>query len=126
MSIVFQKSGMSDLTLERGRILPKKNPIEINQERYLTQNNKPIVVNYGSSLNLIEVEFNYLSKDNYDGAVNGLKTWFEDTSINWSANNFTLVDELGESHTVRFWQDKFDMQQNVGGRYSIKFTLLEE
>lgn len=126
MSIKFSKAGMSDLTLERGRLFPVISPITINQDRYLTESNNPKVIDYGDNLELKELKFNYLSKDNYDGATNGLKTWFEDSTINWCENNFTLTDENGATHTVRLWQDKFDMRMTSNGRYTISLTLLEE
>ena len=127
MSIVFQKAGLSDLTLERGRLFPySEKDIEINQKRYLTEDNNPIVIDYGSNLNTIRLSFSHLTSDNYDGTVNGLVTWFETSEVNWSANNFTLVDELGVSHTVRFWQKEFAMPKQIGGRYSIELILLKE
>lgn len=127
MSIVFSKSGMSNLTLERGRLFPfSEGDIEINQDRYLTEDNNPIVINYGDNLELVVLSFSFLTKDNYDGAVNGLKTWFEDSNIEWSSNSFTLTDENGVAHTVRYWDDKFSMPKNVNGRYSGKLILLKE
>lgn len=127
MSIVFQKSGLSDLTLERGRIFPvEEAQIKINQETYLTESMNPKVVNYGSTLKLIRLKFAGLSRDNYDGTINGLKTWFESSQINWSENNFVMIDEMGISHTVRLWQKQFSMKQDSPNRYSITLTFLEE
>lgn len=126
MSIVFSKAGLSDLTLERGRLYPLSTPIEINQELYLTENLNPKIIDYGSTITYWKLAFNHLSKDNYNGTVNGLYTWFSSSTINWSEANFTLTDEKGVTHTVRLWQTNFDMPQNEGGRYSISLTLLEE
>ena len=126
MSIVFIKSGLSNLTLERGRLFPISTPIEINQDRYLTEDNNAKVVDYGSDLDLWELNFNYLSVDNYNGSVNGLKTWFESSQVNWSMNNFTLTDENGVAHTVRLWQKSFNMPRHGSGRYSISLILLKE
>ena len=126
MAIKFQKSGMSDLTLEKGRLFPVSAPIEINQELHLTESNNPVVIVYGDNLNLIELKFKGLTKDNYDGTVNGLKTWFEDSNINWMENNFTLIDEKGVSHTVRLYQKKFDMKMDSNGRYSVSLKFIEE
>lgn len=124
--IVFQKAGLSDLTIERGRSFPIDHPIEINQELYLTESNNAKVVDFGNDLELIEVKISGLSRDNYDGTTNGLKTWFQNSSINWAKNTFTMIDEGGTSHTVRFWQDKFSMPRNEGDTYSISFTLKKE
>ena len=126
MSIVFSASGMSNLTLERGRLYPLSKPTEINQELNLTDDMNPKVTDYGGTAKYWKLMFNYLSKDNYDGSVNGLKTWFEDSNINWCATSFTLTDENGVAHTVRLWQKAFDMPEHGSSRYSIAFTLLEE
>lgn len=126
MSIVFQKGGMSDLALERGRLLPySPENININQEKYLTESNNPKITDYGSNLKLISLQFSHLTKDNYDGTVNGLKTWFEDSTINWLESSFTMVDENNVSHTIRLWQDKFEMSMSSNGRYSI-FLIFKE
>ena len=127
MSIVFSKAALSDLTLEHGRMLPYDvEDIQINQENYLTESLNPKVVDYGGSVNFIKLDFRYLSKDNYDGTVNGLKTWFASTAINYCANNFTMTDEKGGTHTVRLWQNKFTMSNDVANRYGISLILLEE
>jgi len=123
--IIFQKTGLPDLTIERGRVYPLNNPTEINQDRYLTESNHDVIVNYGNHAKFLELELKFLSKDNYDGAINGLKNWFESSQINYSENSFTLIDELGYSRTVRLWQGEFDMPENFSGRYSIKLTLKE-
>ena len=67
-----------------------------------------------------------MTKDQYDCAVNGLKTWFESSSINWAATSFTMLDEKGNSHTVRWWQGNFNMVEHANGRYAIQFTLKKE
>ena len=127
MSIVFSKSGLSDLTLERGRMFPYSDgSITIHQDRYLTESNEAKVVDYGSDLTMIVLRFQYLSKDNYNGATNGLKTWFQTSEINWSANSFTMTDEDGVAHTVRFWQGDFSMPKTSNGRYQIQLVLKEE
>lgn len=123
MAISFIKSGLSNLTLERGRLYPVRKPIEVNQERYLTESLNEKIVNFGGTIELYALEFSHLSKDNYDGTINGLKTWFSSSTINWSFNTFTLVDENGINHIVRLWQDDFDMQMDSSGRYSLKLLL---
>ena len=127
MSIVFQKGGLSDLTLEHGRMMPYDiDDIDINQDMYLTENMNPKVVDYGGTANFILLQFRNLSKDNYDGSTNGLKTWFQATAINYAENNFTLVDENGVSHTVRLWQNKFKIIKDSSERYHFQIKLLEE
>lgn len=125
-AIVFQKSGLSDLTLERGRVFPVREPITINQDNYLTEAMNPKVVDYGSTLQLLRVTFKGLSEDNYSGTINGLKTWFSSSQVNWMENSFTMIDELGTIRTVRLWQKQFDMRSISPNRYSITLTLLEE
>jgi len=126
MAIIFQKTGLSDLTLERGRLFPIVEPITINQELYLTESMTPKVVDYGNTLKLIELKLEGLSRENFDNAVNGLKTWFESSQINWCENSFTMVDETGTNRTVRLWQKEFKMAEVSPNRYSVSLTLLEE
>lgn len=126
MSITFQKSGLSDLTIERGRLFPAKSKIRINQDRYLTESMNAKVVSRGASAQFITLKISGLSADNYDGTVNGLKTWFESATINWSAASFTMVDEDGTSHTVRYWRDDFDMPEVSPNRYEITIELKKE
>ena len=126
-TIIFQQAGMSDLTIEHGRTLPLElDDITINQERYLTEDNKPKVVDYGDDQNIIRMHFKSLTKDNFDGTINGLRTWFQNALINWSQFSFTMVDEAGATHTVRYWTDKFRMPMAVNGLFSITFELLKE
>ena len=127
MSIIFSIGGRSNLTLERGRIVPYT-PVEyqINQELYLTESNNPKVVDYGGTAQFIKLAFSHLSKDNYDGAINGLNTWFLSSEVNWAGNSFTMTDESGATHTVRFWQKRFAMLRDGAGRYSLSITLLKE
>lgn len=127
MPITFQKSGRSDLTMERGRIVPYTAwDVEVNQENYLTESMNPKVIDYGGVLNIISLQFQYLSYDNYLGTVNGLRTWFESSQINYMENSFTMIDEFGLTHTVRLWQNKIKMDMNAAGRYTIGIDLLEE
>jgi len=125
-SIVFKKSGLSDLTIETGRVYPVRRPVRVNQARYLTESMNPKVVSYGSTVEFIVLELAGLPRDNYDGTVNGIKTWLSSSVINWSAASFTLVDERGDTHTVRYWADEFDMPRVYANRYSTTLTLLKE
>jgi len=124
--MTFSKSGRSNLTLERGRLYPVSISYTKNQERYLTEGMNPKVVSYSGTLQLFNLSFSYLSKDNFDGTVNGLKTWFQSTQINYSEYNFTLTDENGVTHTVRLWDDNFEMGKDVSGRYFVTIKLLKE
>ena len=127
MSIIFSASGMSNLTLERGRMLPyTPEEVQINQERYLTESNNAKVIDYGTDISFISLVFMFLSQDNYDGSVNGLKTWFEDSNINWSENSFTMTDEAGTAWTVRLWQSDFKMPKMRGGRFMVELILKVE
>lgn len=126
MSITFQKTGLSDLVIERGRLFPDKQPIQINQDRYLTESMNSKIVSRGSSAQFLKLKFSGLSKDNYDGTVNGLKTWFESSTINWSSASFTMIDEDGTTHTVRYWNDDFDMPGIAPNRYEFTLELKKE
>jgi len=125
--IIFQKTGMSDLTLENGRLVPfSPDEIEINQDKYLTESNNAKIIVYGANLELLKLKFKNLPKDNYDGSINGLKTWFSNSIINWLANSFTLLDENGISYTVRLWQNKFKTIKSSNERYVIELLLKKE
>ena len=121
--IVFQKSGLSDLTIQRGRAFPVRNPHKPNQIRHLTENNQAKVISFGQALRLVELQVGGLNADNYNGAVNGLQTWFSSSQINYSLNSFTMIDEYGESNTVRLWQDDFEVVETEPGIFAIKVTL---
>ncbi len=123
-TITFQKAAMSDLVLERGRLLPfSPEAISINQDMYLTESNNAKTVKYGDNLSLVKLSFNNLTKDNYDGTVNGLKIWFENALIDWTLNSFTMIDEAGIINTVRLWQKDFTMPLKSNSRYLIGLTL---
>ena len=124
--IQFTKAGVGKLTLERGRVLPARRPVKINQIMSLTKGNNAKVADIGSALKLIELRLEGLSRDNYDGSVNGLLTWFENSGINWAQNTFTLTDEFGATKTVRLWQKDFDMVVNEGETFSVTLTLKVE
>jgi hypothetical protein len=127
MAIVFSVAGRSDLTLERGRIVPYV-PLEyrINQDLNFTEADNPKVVDYGSNAKFIKLAFIHLTSDNYNGLVNGLETWFSSTEINWAKNNFTMTDEDTVAHTVRLWQKQWSVSRDPGGRYSVGLVLLKE
>ncbi len=124
--IVWQKGGMSDLTIDKGRSFPVSEPIEINQERYMTESFNAKVISYGSSAKFIQLDISGVPKDNYDGTVNGIKTWFEDSNVNWSENSFTMIDERGNTLTVRFWQDGFSMPEAWAHRHNVSILLKVE
>lgn len=127
MTITFSKSGLTDCVIEHGRISPYiPLDITINQELYLTEDNQSKVVNYGSNFETIELIFKNLSRDNYDGSANGIKTWFENPTISWSLHPFTMVDEFGLTHSVRLWQNEFAVNAKPNGRYDISLTLKVE
>lgn len=123
MAIQFTKGGMSDLTLEHGRLFPVEQPIEVNQENYLTESLNAKVIDFGGSITIYKLRFNNLTRDNYDGTVNGLKTWFENSNINWMMNTFSLIDENGVTHTVQLWQKEFNMRMLPNSRYEIELIL---
>lgn len=114
------------LIFEKGRIFPKPNPIEINQAMGFSEDMKAKVADMGNNLELIDVMMQRLTKDQYDGTVNGLKTWFDNTNINWRKNTFTFQDETGAKITVRLLDENFDMPEVVSGFYSFKLRLMQE
>jgi len=67
-----------------------------------------------------------LSKDNYDGSINGLKTWFENAAIDWRKNYFQYTDESGSEYDVRLWDEVFSMEEYASNRYRIRILLREE
>ncbi len=124
--IIFRKAGLSDLTLERGALFPMRNPIEKNQYRYLTESGNAKVYTQSGEHETLVLKFQGLSRDNYDGTVNGLKTWLKASQINWAENAFTLIDSDQRELTVRYWADNFDMPPASFNRYDVTLTLKVE
>jgi len=124
--IVFQKSGLSDLTLEHGRSYPTSIVIEVNQERYLTEDFKPKVIDFGSSHETMVIKLEGISKDNIDGAINGLRTWFEASQVTWALNSFTMINERGINQTIRWWDKSFKIKEVSPNRYDVSFIVKVE
>ena len=124
-TLIFSKSGAPTVTFSRGRIFPIAEPININQRRNETESMRTKVISYGSQSNFIRVALDGLPKADYDEA-NGLRTFLEDPSVNWSANTFTMTDETGVARTVRFWQDTFQMEEVAPNRYRVNILLKVE
>ncbi len=124
--IVWKKTGMSDLTIDKGRSFPVNEPIQINQERYLTESLNAKVINFGSSAKFIQLDIAGVPRDNYNGTINGIKSWFENSNVNWSKNSFTMIDERGVTLTVRLWQDDFNMPEQWANRHNVSILLKVE
>lgn len=123
----FSHSSIStDLVFEKGQLYTVRKPIRPNQIVGRTAGGQIKVAKLGKSELTLILNFTGLTKDNYDGTVNGLKTWFETAAIDWRKNSFTLVDETGTSYTVRLMNPEFDMQEYSPGRYRITLTLRKE
>lgn len=121
--LTFQKAGLTDLVIEGGRSLPITTELTFNQERVLTEDRQPKVVDYGGDIEqLYQVNLENLSvKDFRD-----LKAWFSSSQVNGALNNFTMIDEDGTSLTVRLWSDKVTLTMNAFGVYSASFLLRGE
>jgi hypothetical protein len=125
--ITFQGSGMSDLAVQHGRSFPfSPSSIEWNQEVHLTEEYNSKILDFGSSIEFIQVVLTGLTRDNYQGSVNGLRTWFMDSNINGAETSFTFIDENNETHTVRLWQTKINFQLDGFDSYSVSFVLKKE
>ena len=124
--ITFKKTGKSDLTIKNGRILPAKDSIQINQIKTLTSGNNPIVVDYSNSKKIYKLVLKNLSKDEFSGSINGIKTWFKSPEINWMMNSFTMILTDGTQKIVRLWNNKFDMNMKPNFRYDLIIELREE
>ncbi|MDZ7355755.1 MAG: hypothetical protein ONB55_21760 [candidate division KSB1 bacterium] len=121
--IVFQKSGLSDLTFENGRAYPLISPVEFNQEIYETEDRSVKVVDYGGTpVEYIQIN---LPGMNQKEAL-GLLAWFKSSQVNGAANNFTVINENGESQTVRLWQTQIEIEQDGFGIYNASLTLRKE
>lgn len=121
--VVFQKSGLSDLTFENGRAYPLSSPVEFNQEIYENEDRSVKVVDYGGTpVEYIQIN---LPGMNQKEAL-GLLAWFKSSQVNGAANTFTMVNENGESQTVRLWQTRVETEQDGFGIYSASFTLRKE
>jgi len=121
--IIFKKTGLSDLYIPVGRTFPSNEPIQTNQNLYLTSGSQAKVVVTQAVHKTLELRLDGLPRDSFDGVFNGIKTWFESAIINWSYASFTMTDENGADHTVRLWQKKFNMPRVNNGLYSTKLLL---
>lgn len=121
--ITFQKSGLSDLVLENGRSYPLSFPVEFNQVLYESESRTVKIIDYGGApVEFIEVNLPALSQKE----ATGLIAWFKSAQVNGAANAFTLVNENGESQTVRLWQTRIEAVQEGFGVYSASLTLRKE
>lgn len=120
--ITFQKSGLTDLVFESGRSYPLSSPVEFDQVIYESESRKVKVIDYGNTVEFIEINLPAMTQKE----ATGLISWFKSTQVNGAANTFTLVNENGESQTVRLWQTRIETTQEGFGVYSASLTLRKE
>jgi len=118
----FQKTGVTTVTFDRGRVFPISEPIEVYQHRYDTEGLNTKVISYNVQNDFINAPFTGLSAAN----KTALETFFQHVNVNWSESDFTFVDENSQSRTVRLWQDRFNMVENSPNRFSVSFLLKDE
>jgi len=121
----FVKSGnaYSPFTFEKGRTMPVKEPINPNQTIGKAVGGAVKVANHGTAEQLREIEIKNVSETNR----NNLIGFIQDSTVNYSLNTFTFVDEDSTSHTVRLWNaKKLIFPQTKGGLFKIKLTVRDE
>jgi len=118
----FQKTGVTTVIFDRGRVFPVSEPVEVYQHRYNTEGLNTKVISYDVEINFINASFTGLTSAN----KTALETFFQHANVNWSESDFTFVDENGVSRTVRLWQDRFNMVETSPNRFSVTFLLKDE
>jgi hypothetical protein len=122
-AITLQKSGLSDVTIANGRSFPVTYPIQFNQERYETEDQQPKVIDYGgSAVRYISVNADRITQTEF---IN-IRDFFTNSAVNGAENSITLIDENGESHTVRLWSDQIEPTQTDFNIYSISLLFRRE
>lgn len=122
-TLKFVKETLPPLVFEKGQSYPIHRPIKPRQIIQEAVGGAEMVTDVGTPEELFNLVFQRLSEDNYSGLVNGLKTWFEDSNINWGQNSFTYQDEDGVETTVRYLDNTFDMPDRIAKLFSTKLTL---
>ena len=119
----FQKSGVTTVTLEKGRSLPLSEPINPAQNIGIAGGGQVKVANFGTAEQLRQVVITNVSETNR----NAVLSFLQHANVNYSQNSFTFVDENSTSRTVRLWNASgLDFPKKKGGLYDIKLTLRDE
>lgn len=123
--IAFQKPGMFELIIENGRILPVVTELSFNQDLYLSENRKVKIIDYGGTATediLYQLNFESLTEQD----IKNIRAWFAHDLINGALNNFSMIDEDGNTLQVRLWSGKFNLSINDSGVYSASLLLRGE
>ena len=110
-------------TFEKGRYLPVNSPINPNQDIGIGGGGAVKVVDHGDAEQLFEIVINNVSKTNRDNLLG----FIQDSTVNYTQNTCTFVDEESTSYTVRIWKaEGLDFPQVRGGLYNIRLLLRVE
>ena len=117
--ITFSKTGMTTLTLSRGRSFPVSAPLTFHQIRTVSEAQTVRIATMAPPTQYIRVVCQFLTQDEADA----LLAWFQDGTINGGAATFTLTDEAGTDYEVRLWQDTLEIPQTSLGFSSVDLLL---
>jgi len=109
-------------TFEKGRFLPVSEPDQPRQLRGIAGGGQVKIADLGDPEEYFDIIINRVSKTNRDN----LEGFITDSTVNYSENTFTFVDENSTSHTVRWWSDNLNNPQVKGGLYNLRLILRKE
>ncbi len=109
---------------DKARFKPINTPINPNQIIGVAGGNQVKVADLGDEEELFVIVINRISETNR----NNLLGFLQDSTVNYSLNTFTFIDEDSVSTTVRLWSVKgLDFPSVKGGDlYNVKLLLRKE
>jgi hypothetical protein len=116
----FSKLGLTTLVFTRQVQYPYSRPVEFQQTRKVSGGGVVRVARHGPRERFISLHLDKLIEDDYTA----LAAWLDD--VEGASESFTYTDQAGTAHTVRLWQDSWDMPQGPGGFYSVTLLLRRE
>lgn len=120
----FTKSGVTTYTFDKARTFPVSEPVGGQQIVDEAGSGQPKVADLGAEEQFINVKARNLSATN----ISALLTFFRDSLINWSANNFTWTDEDSNTNLVRYMNSKgiLDPKEDNDDKFSVIIRLKVE
>lgn len=119
----YSKSGVATFTFEKARFLPVRKPKTPGQIIGKAGGNQVKVANVAPVEQLFMVVVDRVTSTQEAN----LRTFIEDSNINYSLNTFTFTDENSTTYTVRFWNLKnFDIPQVKGSLFNMNHILRVE
>ena len=111
-------SGIYSFTFPAGRLLPYKDELIFNQERYLTEDNKPKTYQTLGKARIFNLNFSNLTKNEFSD----LMDFFE--NIEYSASEILFTDDSANDWDAYLWQDSIDFNRKQNLKYDVSLKLL--